>query len=134
MSAKTTLRLDSAIRAAGIPIDGVSGSQGSVRVDYQAAATGPQRTQGAAIVAAFDWSAAADATYVAQQAKAQATTGIDTGALQAGDKLERIVRALALVTLDEINLIRANFAAPMTPRTATQLVNAVKAKIAATAE
>lgn len=100
-------RLHAALVAAGIPIDGVAGVQGNVRVDYQAAATGPQRTQGASIVAAFDWSVAADATFVAQQAKAQATAGIDNGQLQVGDKIERLVRALALVLLDEINILRA---------------------------
>lgn len=100
-------RLDAALRAAGIPVDGVAGSQGSVRVDYQAAATGPQRTQGASIVTAFDWSAAADTTSAAQQAKAQASAGIDNGQLQAGDKYERMARAVALFVLDEINILRA---------------------------
>jgi hypothetical protein len=127
-------RLDAAIRAAGIPIDGVSGSQGSTRVDYQASATAAQRTQGAAIVAAFDWSAAADATWQAQQEKAAATAQIDNGALKAGISTERLVRALALVVLDEVNVLRAASVPVLAPRTAAQLVTAIKAKIAATAE
>lgn len=127
-------RLDATLRAAGIPIDGVSGSQGSVRVDYQASATTAQQTQGSAIVAAFDWSAAADTTFAAQQAKAAATSNIDIGALQAGQVYDRLIRALALVVLDEINILRAIASPVQTPRTAAQLVSAVKAKIAATAE
>jgi len=71
---------------------------------------------------------------VAQAAKAAATTGIDTGQLQAGDKFERLVRALALVLLDEVNILRAASVPALTARTATQLVNAIKAKVAATSE
>jgi hypothetical protein len=127
-------RLDAAIRAAGIPIDGVSGSQGSVRVDYQNAATALQRTQGDAIVAAFSWTEAADLTWQAQQAKSQATTSIDRGALQTGESAERLVRALALVVLDEVNLLRAATVPTLPARTSAQLITAIKAKIAATAE
>ncbi len=88
----------------------------------------------AAIDAAALTAVANIATAAAQAQKAAATTSIDNGQLITGAQFERLVRALALVVLDEINLIRANFAAPMTPRTAAQLVNAVKAKIALTAE
>jgi len=71
---------------------------------------------------------------VAQAAKAAATTGIDTGQLQAGDKMERLVRALALVVLDEVNILRAASVPALTARTTAQLVNAIKAKVAATSE
>lgn len=127
-------RLASELRAAGIPIDGVSGSQGAIRVDYQPAATGPQRTQGDAIVAAFNWADAADSVYIAQQSKLQATIGIDNGQLQSGDKMERLIRALALVVLDEVNILRAASVPALSARSAAQLVIAIKAKIAATAE
>jgi hypothetical protein len=56
-------RLQATIVAAGIPIDGVSGDQSGVRVDFQASATPAQQTQAASIVSSFDWSDAADATY-----------------------------------------------------------------------
>ncbi len=127
-------RLAATITAAGIPIDGVSGVQGAVRVDYQASATPAQITQGNALVTAFDWSPAADATFVAQQQKAAANASIDRGALQAGVSTERLVRALALVVLDEVNILRAASVPALPPRTVAQLVAAIKAKITATAE
>jgi hypothetical protein len=156
MSVQTTLRLDAAIRAAGIPIDGVSGSLGSVRVDYQAAATPAQITQGAAIVAAFDWSAGADATWQAQQENAVAAANLDRGAAQAGAASDRVVYALAMMVLDEFNT-HSTFEAAMLSaiaasasladlktrmaavnaipaRTPAQLVSAIKAKISAAGE
>jgi hypothetical protein len=87
-----------------------------------------------AAIVAFDLSAGAMATRAAQAEKAAATASIDNGQLINGVRLERLIRALALVTLDEVNLIRANFTTPMSPRTAAQLVTAIKAKIALTAE
>jgi hypothetical protein len=47
------------------------------------------------------------ATAAAQQAKTAATASIDNGQLQSGVSIERLVRALALITLDEINILRA---------------------------
>jgi len=48
-------RLHKQIADAGIPIDGVSGSGASVRIDFRAEATQPQRQQAQQIAAAFDW-------------------------------------------------------------------------------
>lgn len=124
--------LHSSIRNAGIPIDGVSGSSAGVRIDYQASATPAQRTQAAAIVAAFDWSDAAQATFTAQQAKALAAAHLDAGATQLGASTDRLIRALAMVMLAELNLLRAQ--AALAPRTAAQLIGAVKAQITASAE
>lgn len=45
------------------PILGVSGPQGSVRVDYAPAATVPQQAAAQAAVAAFDWSAGAQTAW-----------------------------------------------------------------------
>lgn len=50
-------RLDQEIKAAGIPIYGVSGEQGSVRVDYMPSATDQQKADAQTIVDNFDWSA-----------------------------------------------------------------------------
>ena len=125
-------RLDYALRAAGIPIDGVAGTQAAVRVDYDASATPAQRTQALAIVAALDWSAGADATFTAQQAKAHAAANFDAGAMQAGLPGDRLIRALALVMLAELNLLRT--AAALPARTPAQLIGAVKAQITASAE
>ena len=154
MSALT--RLDLAIRAAGVPIDGIAGAQGSVRIDFQPSATAPQIATANGIVAAFNWSAGADLTAIAQEAKAAATASIDSGQLQTGVSLERLVRSLALMVLDEFNLhttfesallaasasattladLKTRVAAitPIGQRTPAQLVTAIKAKIALTAE
>lgn len=130
-SPTTTTRLIAALMAVA-PVESVSVTGIVATVRYQAAATAPQIAVGDAVVAAFDWSAAADATWVAQQAKAQATVDIDNGQLQNGTNVERLVRALALVTLDEINTLRTN--AGLATRTAAQLVTAIKGKIAASTE
>lgn len=136
MSTTSLSALHAAI-AAVCPIDGVAilnPVTHVVRIDFQPAATAPQRTAANNVVAAFDWTAGTQATRDAQAAKAGATAGIDLGQMQNGTIDQRLIRAQALVMLDEINLIRANFAAPMTPRTSVQLVNAIKAKIALTSE
>ena len=130
----STLRLDAAIRAAGIPIEGVSRSQGSMRIFYLPSASPAQIAQGDSIVASFDWSGAADATYDAQQAKAAAGASIDAGALQSGASTERLMRSLALVMLDEVNALRAASVPALPPRSQGQLITAIKAKILATAQ
>jgi hypothetical protein len=127
MSIHTVSRLASLISAAGIPIDGVS-SGPPIRVDYQETATPAQKAQGAAIVAAFDFSDTADAAWLSQAAKAAAATGLDLGT----SPTERLIRALALVVLDEVNTIRTGLS--LSPRTVGQLISAIKAKVAATAE
>lgn len=125
-------------------------------MDYQAAATPAQRTQGAAIVTAFDWGAAADATFAAQQEKAAATANLDLGGAQAGVAYDRLIRALALMILDEFNAhttfeasmlaaiaaaasladLKTRMAAivPVPQRTTVQLIAAIKTKVAGTPE
>lgn len=73
-------------------------------------------------------------TAKAQAEKAAATASIDNGQLLTGQQYERLIRALALVVLDEINIIRPLLTTPQAVRTTAQLVSAIKAKIAATAE
>lgn len=119
------------------PIDGVSLLDPvlhTLRIDFKASATQPQKDAANSLAAGWDWSDVAQATRDAQAQKASATAGIDNGQLQAGDKQERLVRALALVVLDEINLLRAAVVPVLPARTAAQVVTAIKAKIAATAE
>ncbi len=152
------ISLSNAIRAV-CPIDGVSlldPVAHTVRIDFKASATAPQQTAANAIVAAFDWSPSAQTTRDAQLAKAQATAGVDNGALQAGDKTERIVRAVVLLILDEFNAhalkhnaildavdaatsladlkTRVGLITDYPQRTAQQIVDAIKTKIAGTAE
>jgi hypothetical protein len=60
-------RIRDALRAASIPFVRVSiidAAAHTVRVDYDDTATAQQRVSGGAIVSAFDWSSAADASYV----------------------------------------------------------------------
>jgi hypothetical protein len=119
-------RLHAALRSAGVLVDGVDITGSVTPTNLQTAAQ--------PIIDAFDGSASAGATYAAQQEKANATSGIDNGQLQVGDKQERLIRALALVVLDEINILRAASVPTLTARTTAQLVSAIKAKIAATDE
>lgn len=49
-------RLHSEIEEAQIPIFGVSGSQGAIRIDFEQSATQQQRDQAQVIVNNFDWS------------------------------------------------------------------------------
>lgn len=122
-------RLDATLRAASIPIDGVSGSQGNVRVDYQASATAQNRTDGAAIVAAFDWSAAADTTFDAQRAKAAAQAAIDNGQLQVGDTVSRQTVGVVLAILDAINTLRAAIPHPIVSITRAGTVATVTTRV-----
>lgn len=73
------LQLDMALKAAGIPIDGVSlGKDGSVRVDYASNATQANKTAGAALVASFDGSPAATAARQLVIDKAKAKAALNT--------------------------------------------------------
>lgn len=149
-------RLDALLRAAGLPVAVVSGVQGVVRVDYLSGATAQQRTQGAALVSSYDWSATADATFGAKQQKALAAEQVDNGELQAAQASERLYRAIVLLLLDELNAhstteagivaavaaatsladlkTRMAVVATVPQRTIAQMVGAIKSKIAGTAE
>lgn len=96
-------RLDAAIRSANIPIDGVSGVQGSVRIDFKASATGPQQTQAQGIADTHDWSAAADVTQAAKDAKVLAQDAITNGAAQNADSNRRLIIGLTQMISDEFN-------------------------------
>jgi len=118
--------------------------------------SGAAQPSDADLDAAAPTAAANIAKRIAQAAKTAATTGIDAGAAVVGDKTERLVRALMEIILDEFNLHAlkhnalldaidaaaslADFKARVAlipdypPRTAAQLVTAIKAKLAASAE
>lgn len=155
MTPISTTRLTAAV--AGVaPIDGVSVSGTTARVIYKASATPQQIAAGDAVVAGFNWTAAADATWTAQQAKATAAKDADDGDLQIGTAQQRQVVAIVGIVLDEFNLHAAKINSILTAidastsfadlktriaaivdyptRTKAQLVTALKAKIAATLE
>lgn len=115
-----TTRLSVALSQANIPFDSVN-SDGIV--SFLPNATAAQRAQAPVIIAGVDPSPDADALFLVQQAKTQAGTNLDSPDAY-GD---RLIRALALVVLDEVNVLRS--AASLAPRTTTQLINAIKAKL-----
>jgi hypothetical protein len=152
----TTQRLSAVISAAA-PIDGVSiATRGAARIDFKDAATGPERIAAEAALAAFDWSVAADDTWLAQQRKIEASASFDRGDTRDGAASDRVVVALAELMLDEFNAhstveaamfaavaaassladLKTRYAAivKVPQRTRLQVINAIKAKIAATAE
>lgn len=97
-------RLDAAVKAA-CPILGVSvGTQGdssSVRINFDPSATTQQRTDAQAAVDAFDWSDPAQVSYENLQSRTQAVT-----LLSDPQPSPKVLRAVLLLTLDEINLLR----------------------------
>jgi hypothetical protein len=144
MSAFTSLHQQ--LTDAGIPINGVS----QTAVDYKPEATAPQRTQGDAILAGFDWSDVAEAV------RQVARNRVDALPLFLNSTpLGQILRAEALVLIDDINLLRGWITSfklavslstsladlktrvaaldPMPDRTAVQAKNAIVAKAGNTA-
>lgn len=96
-------RLHEAI-AAVCPIFGVSGDESLVRIDYDPSATAGQKAAAEAALAAFDWSAAAEDAWGVQRDKTLASSLMDA---VSPDVLAIIIRALALLTMDELNVLRA---------------------------
>jgi hypothetical protein len=92
-------RLHQLLLDAGLPVEGVSGDEDGVRVDYLDA-TPEQVLQGEAIVAAFDWSEEAEAAFTATKERTRAESALDQPSVSEA----RLVRALALMVLDEFNL------------------------------
>lgn len=62
-------------------------------------------------------------------AEAQAATDADKTSNKARLDDERVLKALALTILDEINVIRSRMVPPLQPRTVSQMVTAIKAKV-----
>ncbi len=120
-------RLDANLRAAGIPIYGVSGAQGNVRVDYKPAATAQQHAQGDSIAKDFDWAPEADLAFIAKEAKDAAKASVDKGKLAEGTADQRLTRSIALALLDEVNTLRA--LQGLQPRTEDDVTRGIKEKI-----
>lgn len=83
------------------------------------------------------WTVAGDAVLLMSQAERDAVDAAEaqaaTDADRAGNKArldgERVLKALALTILDEINVLRSKVVPALTPRTVAQMVNAIKAKV-----
>lgn len=103
--------------------EGVSGTGPTCRIDFTPAATQEQIDLANAARGTFDWSAGAEAgrTNLAQRARAKAMLDDKTEAA------EKLLRAVALVTMDEINTLRSQHG--LAARTAAQLKAAIRAKL-----
>lgn len=112
--------VDRALRAAGIPIDGVSMTDPANRatwaIQFAAAASPAQKVTAAALLLTIAIDAPAQA--IADQQDAQAFV----------DAIPIWAKALALAIIDQLNVIRAALPAPLPPITPAQAIAAVRAK------
>jgi hypothetical protein len=112
--------LDDKLKAAGVPIDGVSVGDPLVRstwrIAFATSATPAQRTQGQSIV---------DTAVV----DAAAQTIVDQKDAQVGvDQLPIILRAVVLALIDQLNVIRAALPTPLSAITPAQAIAVIRAK------
>lgn len=99
-------RLTEAV-AGACPIDGLfigtPGVPASVRIDYRPEATPGEQAAAAVVVAAFDWSPAAQTAWEAQRE-------IDTALAEMSEPLSgqqrRVIRAVVGLLVDELNVLR----------------------------
>jgi hypothetical protein len=112
--------VDRALRAAGVPIDGVSigdpANRATWTAQYTAAATPAHKVTGAALLLSVVVDAAAQTAQDQQAAQAF----IDTLPIWA--------KALALALVDQLNVIRAALPAPLPAITVAQAIAAIRAK------
>jgi hypothetical protein len=120
MAINVPVLVDHALKAAGIPIDGVSIGDPANRatwvVSFTAAATPAQKATAATLLTTVDVSAAAQA--VQDQLDAQAF--IDAWPIWA--------KAEALAIIDQLNVIRAALPSPLGAITPAQALAAIRAK------
>lgn len=113
--------LDATLRAAGIPILGVSIGTEADRlswiVQFDPVATQPQRDQAATIIASVVTDAAA--LHAQDQRNVKAFI----------DNMPLVEQAIDLTILDQVNLIRSKLPTPLGAITVAQWINAVKAKV-----
>jgi hypothetical protein len=120
-------RLTQAV-AAICPVIGVSISAPSaagVRIVFDPAATQAQQASAQAVVASFDWSDAAQLAWQNLQDRAAAKAVFASNT----DAAAKILRATALVLLDQVNTIRAALPTPLPAITVAQARTAIQNKI-----
>jgi hypothetical protein len=119
------VRLLEALVAGGHPVRGCSGSSAAtVRLSFAPGATPAQVGAALAFAAAFDWSQAAHDTWLLARRRAAAKSDYDHQGEQG-----KVLRAIVLTLLDELNILRAAVVPPLAPRTATQARTAIRNKI-----
>lgn len=120
-------RLTEAV-AAVCPITGVRAGGSSAEDAFfpLPTATPAQLVAAQAVIDGFDRSQAAQNTYDNQQARDEAANN-----LSSREAANKLVRAVALAVLDEINTLRAALVPPLPARTVAQLRTAVQNKITA---
>ena len=118
------MRLDRILATARAlaPLDGGALTARGVVLHFAAAATPAQQAAAWAAVDALDWSAEAIAAWHLAQRRA-----CEAGRLTPGCKTDAALRAVVLVLLDEINVLRQR--AGLAPRTVEQVRNALTQKL-----
>lgn len=103
MASLAVSRLVVALANAGIPILTLDADDGpgSLAVEYLPGVTQVQLDAANAIIAAFDWSAAADDAYLNLQRREGAKAQVEVP-----DSVGKVLRALVKVLIDEINVLR----------------------------
>lgn len=117
-------RLYDTLISAGLPIDSLTGSPPNIVIVYKASATNAQKTQGQTILSSFDWSDAAYDTWLSNK-----NSKFAEDELVDKNPIDKVVRALMLVILDEINLIRSKLSPALAARTAANIKTAMVNKL-----
>ena len=118
-------RLHDTIQAVA-PIFGVSGVQGAITISFQPSATAPQQAAANSALAAFDWSQAAHDAWLLVQDRSALVASLTNGPQHA-----KLMRALMLVLLDELNLHALKINAILTAINNGTTLAQVKTNIAA---
>lgn len=95
-------RLTHTLASNGVPIDRITGVQGNLTVLYMPWATPGQITAGDAMIASFDWSQSADDAWRTARKRANAIPLLSDSA-----ELYKVLRGIVQVTMDELNILRA---------------------------
>lgn len=115
-------QLDAELKALGVPgYLALYGSGDKVQVEYDHELTPAEKSQVDALVAAHVPSAAE----AAERLRAHAKNILDN----LRDPVYKLIRAVALITMDEINILRQNPTSVLPPRTAEQLKTAIRNRI-----
>lgn len=116
--------------AAVCPILGVAiQAEGSGSFQADPSATAAQRSAAQSALASFDWSAAAEQNWIVQQQRDAATTNLGTAAAGVDQSELVILRALVMVLVDQLNVLRAAVSPPLSAITYAQAKSAIAAKI-----